>query len=295
MDDVIRVLSLGAGVQSSTVLLMSVRGELPPLDAAIFSDTQWEPPAVYRHLDWLAKQAQTAGIAVHRVSAGNLRSDALRSEVRNSTRWASMPLYTFPPTGRRLADGTADPRDVGMIRRQCTKEYKIVPVRQAIRRHVLGVSPRARVRAGAVELWMGISEDEITRMSRSSVQYIVHRHPLIEWVKGPRRRLFPSGYNREDCLTWLHRHGYPEPPRSACIGCPFHSDEEWLAIKTDPEAWADACAFDAAIRRRDGHRGELYLHEACVPLDEVSLDHGSRSRRGGPGGFQQECVGVCGV
>ena len=37
-----RVLSLGAGVQSSTLLLMACHGELE-LDAAIFADTQWEP------------------------------------------------------------------------------------------------------------------------------------------------------------------------------------------------------------------------------------------------------------
>lgn len=32
------ILSLGAGVQSTTVLLMSCLGELPPLDCAIFND-----------------------------------------------------------------------------------------------------------------------------------------------------------------------------------------------------------------------------------------------------------------
>lgn len=39
----LKVLSLGAGVQSTTVLLMSWAGELPPLDCAIFADTGWEP------------------------------------------------------------------------------------------------------------------------------------------------------------------------------------------------------------------------------------------------------------
>lgn len=45
-----RFLSLGAGVQSSTLALMIALGELPPVDAAIFSDTHWEPRAVY---EWL--------------------------------------------------------------------------------------------------------------------------------------------------------------------------------------------------------------------------------------------------
>src|SRR5437764_521642 len=43
----LRVLSLGAGVQSTTVLLMAMRGEIrDKLDCAIFADTGWEPKAV---------------------------------------------------------------------------------------------------------------------------------------------------------------------------------------------------------------------------------------------------------
>lgn len=49
----LRVLSLGAGVQSSTLALMSARGDLPRLDYAVFADTGWEPARVYAWLDWL--------------------------------------------------------------------------------------------------------------------------------------------------------------------------------------------------------------------------------------------------
>jgi hypothetical protein len=38
-----RVLSLGAGVQSTALLLMMIHGEVPKADAVIFSDTGWEP------------------------------------------------------------------------------------------------------------------------------------------------------------------------------------------------------------------------------------------------------------
>ncbi len=49
----LRVLSLGAGVQSTTLALMIEKGEIPMVDAAIFADTGAEPKAVYDHLDWL--------------------------------------------------------------------------------------------------------------------------------------------------------------------------------------------------------------------------------------------------
>ena len=50
----LRILSLGAGVQSSTMALMANEGAFGPLpDYAIFADTGWEPKKVYEHLDWL--------------------------------------------------------------------------------------------------------------------------------------------------------------------------------------------------------------------------------------------------
>ncbi len=50
----LRVLSLGAGVQSTTLALMAAHGEVGPMpDCAVFADTGWEPRAVYDHLAWL--------------------------------------------------------------------------------------------------------------------------------------------------------------------------------------------------------------------------------------------------
>ena len=48
----INVLSLGAGVQSSTMALMSAKGELPKADCAIFADTGYEPKAIYNYLNY---------------------------------------------------------------------------------------------------------------------------------------------------------------------------------------------------------------------------------------------------
>ena len=51
---IMHVISLGAGVQSTTMALMAAHGEIEPMpDAAIFADTGAEPQAVYEHLDWL--------------------------------------------------------------------------------------------------------------------------------------------------------------------------------------------------------------------------------------------------
>jgi len=121
----LNILSLGVGVQSSTVLLMSDCGELPKLDCAIFSDTGWEPKAVYEHLE---KLKTSVSVPIYIVSAGNIRDDNVDAKMRaneyraEGKHWLSMPLVTI------LADGSK-----GMIHRQCTKAYKIDPIEKFIR------------------------------------------------------------------------------------------------------------------------------------------------------------------
>lgn len=67
-----RVLSLGAGVQSTTLALMAAHGHFRPVDCAIFADTSWEPAAVYEHLNVLT-------FLVHIVSAGNPHENLLNA------------------------------------------------------------------------------------------------------------------------------------------------------------------------------------------------------------------------
>jgi len=117
----LRILSLGAGVQSTTILLMSHHGELPKLDAAIFSDTGWEREATYLRLDYLRS---IVSIPIITVSGGNVREDMREAQVRglkkDGVRWANMPFYT-----RDRSTG-----NLGMLRRQCTREYKVEPIRK---------------------------------------------------------------------------------------------------------------------------------------------------------------------
>lgn len=280
----LRVLNLGAGVQSSTVLLMALAGELPMPDLAVFADTGWEPPAVYSHLAWLEQQAERGGLEVVRVTAGNLRDDALDAEHK----FASMPLFIRNPAGGK-----------GILRRQCTQEYKIEPIRREVVRRLGGVT-----RGTLAELWFGISADEIGRVAQPRVRYTRHFYPLLDLTvdRGPGSRPAPVvtmgdgrglRMNRNDCIRWLAAAGV-QAPRSACIGCPFHSDAEWRAIKQRPDEWHDAVTFDAAIRADGGRvRGQAFLHPSLLPLADVDLstaeDHGQQIL------FGDECEGMCGV
>lgn len=113
MNKPIRVLSLGAGVQSTTLLLMMLKGEIEKADHVIFADTMWEPNNVYEHLEYLKTLIAGSGMEFHMVSKGNIRNDFLD----DGARFASMPLHIVNKDGGK-----------GMVRRQCTSEYKITPI-----------------------------------------------------------------------------------------------------------------------------------------------------------------------
>lgn len=259
------VLSLGAGVQSSTLALMAAHGEFDLIpDAAIFADTGDEPSAVYKQLEWLTG---VLPFPVYVVRAGDLGSDLLGGQDM-----ARIPFHI---------------KAGGLATRQCTRNYKIRPIRRKVRQ--LLDAPGGRIPAGTVEQWVGISLDEAIRMKPSGVAYVTNRWPLVE-----------KGITRADCLTWLALHGYPTPPKSSCVFCPYRRDEQWRDLRDhDPAGWKRACDMDAAIRLPENQkrfRGELYAHRSMVPLVDAPLSAFERAdQRGQPDLFLNECEGMCGV
>lgn len=271
----LRIVCFGAGVQSTVMLLMACRREIGPMpDHVFFSDTKWEPRAVYEHLEWCRQEVArlTNGtVGFHVTSAGNIREDHLNGRNTTGQRFASMPLYT--------ANGD------GMGRRQCTREYKVDPITRRTR-ELLGLKKRQRVPKGVVvEKWIGISTDELERLKVSRNKWEVNRWPLIE-----------ARMNRGDCRAWFARN-YPGQPlaKSSCLGCPFQNNERWRALRDgDPEGWEDACEFDEAIRHNGstlrGMREQQFVHKSGKPLRSADLDDIDMDDA-----FLGECEGMCGV
>lgn len=257
-----QVLSLGAGVQSTTLYIMAARGEITPMpDLAIFADTQDEPPHVYEHLDWLERTFGDV-LPIRRVSKGSLSGHITQQIKVGRHRFASIPFHMVSPDG-----------DKSISRRQCTREYKIEPI-NSLTWQLYKRAP--------ITTWIGISLDEATRMKPSRIKRVAHRYPLIE-----------LRMTRHSCEMWLRAHGYPIPKKSACYYCPFHSNQEWRNIKADPELWAKAVAFDKAVRQIPGMRGESFLHRSGLPLAQVDLS--TQQDKGQLNMFDVECEGMCGV
>lgn len=260
------IISLGAGVQSSTMALMAAHGEIIPMpDAAIFADTQAEPNSVYIWLDWLEKQLP---FPVYRVTSGSLKDKSLK------LRTVNLPVFTKDAEGNQ-----------GKVRnRNCTRDFKLVPLKRK-EREIAGIK-RGQKEVGVI-LWIGISNDEIYRMKPSREPWCSHRFPLID-----------KSITRQGCVEWMRNRGYPEPPRSACVFCPFHNDTEWTRLMVkEPEAFAEAVEFEKSlqthIKAAGSFRTTPFFHRSLVPLDQVVFQ--PNSSNGQLNIFNNECEGMCGV
>ncbi len=277
----IHVLSLGAGVQSSTMALMAAHGEITPMPkCAIFADTQAEPASVYKWLDWLEGQLP---FPVQHVTAGNLAevSKTVRlSKNGNLYTDANIPVYIKNPMPGERA---------GLQSRQCTGDFKIDPIHREMRR-LAGPQIAAWRKAGKpkptpIIQWIGISRDEVQRMKPARQDFITNIWPLVD-----------LGMRRGACLEWMKGKGFPKPPRSACVFCPYHDDREWQRLKRDePEEFERAALWEeeyqTALARITRVKGKPFLHSSCEPLRTVDFSGTEKH----PDLFGNECEGMCGV
>jgi hypothetical protein len=263
----LRVLSLGLGVQSTTLALMAAHGEIDggPLDCAIVADFMDDEPGWTREtLAFLQSANVKLPFPVHLVKKGDGLSAALRARATGDRPFVAAPFFT--------ANG-------GMGKRYCTREFKVEPITKK-QRELLGYRPRQRIPPRSCEIWIGISTDEVVRAGPAFDRWAVNRYPLLE------KRM-----SRDDCERWLERNGYPAVKKSACVFCPYRSDAEWRDLRdNDPEAFAKACEIDRLIRSAPGMRHASFVHSSRLPLAESPL-----SRGGGGQGMLELCEGACGV
>jgi hypothetical protein len=275
------ILNLGAGVQSTALFLLSREPESKfKFDLAIFADTGEEPSSVYRHLEYLQGLGDPP-IWVR--SAGKLGDDLINGRNSTGQRFVSIPAFTKSPAGK-----------VGLIRRQCTSEYQINVVNKTIRYEVLGLKPRQRVPKDVlIHQYFGISTDEAGRAERAKKRFADIKHTFPHWP------LIERGWSRKDCLAYLQDKLPHQVPRSACVFCPFKTNQEWMRLKaTDPEGWNRAVEIDAALRDKNsvctrGFRQELFVHRSCIPLVQVDFSKLAPSTIDPM--TVGECQGMCGL
>jgi hypothetical protein len=265
-------LSFGAGVQSSVMLMLAIRGEIERPDHVIWADTGFEPRAVYAHVDWSEKQCEKAVIPFHRVKAKRDLREAFHAfELGETNAWSgNPPLFSV---------------EGGPINRQCTSEVKVRPIRRK-QLELLGRKTKRGIPDGAAVIQIGISTDEARRASPSRESWVDHSYPLID----------PKKMSRGDCQAWWENN-YPHVslPSSSCIICPYTSLGRWRALKDrQPEDFAEAVEYDERIRAaylaKNGK--PYYLTRNKMTVAEYAADTGQMTMD-----FEDAiyCAGGCGL
>lgn len=250
MSEPIHIISLGAGVQSSAMAIMACHGLIKPMpDCAIFSDTGDESSDTYA---WIKELARLITFPVVWLKGPRL-SDGIVNQ------WGHSQI----PAWFRNSKGEAS---IG--KRQCTKYFKILPVRHELRRRYPG---------RAVVLWHGISLDEIYRMKESGRKWLKHRWPLVELRK-----------SRGDCAAFLQTVTSWRVPKSACVYCPFKDRQRWSASQANFQDMEKINRVESVLIPR-----KEFLTSALKPVADV--DFSSEEERGQLNMFNNECEGMCGV
>lgn len=277
MNEMRRILSLGAGVQSSTLALMAEHGEIDKPDCAIFADTQSEPKEVMKWLDFLETKLS---FPVYRVTKGSLYNDSLIVRVSkkngNSVLASKIPAYVKNPDGSR-----------GIFGRKCTADYKVAVIDRKVK-EIIGIKRFSKKSHVVVEQMIGISADEPDREKPSRRSEIRNVYPLLD-----------LGMTRTDCLDWMKAKGYPTPPKSSCTFCPFHSDDMWIELK-ESEDWPAIVEFEKELQRLaamdDVTRGIPFLHPSLIPIDQVVFKKRDKKHKLHQlNMFRNDCTGMCGV
>ena len=264
-----RIISLGWGVQSFGLAAMSALGILPLVDAAVHADTDHERRETYEFAERWTPWLEERGVQVVTVRGGRR---VLGLEIKGEG-------YTNIPAHTTWEDGTPS----GLLRRQCTGDWKIAPMRRwcaaELKRRGLKKTP------GVVEKWLGITLDEIERMrAGSGVKYVTLDYPFITMLDRP--------WTRGMVIKWLQENDIEVPVKSSCIFCPYHDRATWREIKLSGNGdWEKALEADAAIRnKRPGY--VCYLTAKRKPLDECDFrsqeDHGQLTLW-----KAEECSGMC--
>lgn len=277
-----RVVSFGAGTQSTAMLLMGLEGELHARpDFAVFSDTGGEPDIVYDYLNMITEFVKK-----------EYDFDIYTAKPDESIlKMLSNPSIS-KKTGKKYYGGNPpffiknDIGDIGMLMRQCTGNYKIDPFNKFVKNR-LNIGRKNKDQSGIVEIWMGISLDEMQRMKQGGDWWSVLRYPLIE-----------KEMLRYNSIRYVEKMGLPTPPRSACFFCPYHSQYEWTKKKNEyPKEFQKAVDLEREVQNimKDGSslNGIPYLTSAGINLDKIEFNKNQCDMF--ESGFVDECDGVCGI
>ena len=185
ISEPVHILTYGGGINSSALYFYIIEHSLP-LDLVVFADTGAESPTTYDAIRRMQQQCANDGKEF--VAVKSKKGDMYQHY------WNTKTIPTI-------------------IRRNCTTDFKIIPIRQYLRERY--------GKKAAFVMYVGIAWEEMHRMRDSDVNYIQNFYPLCY-----------DKIDREGCIRILDKYGFTAV-KSGCVGCIFNRKQVWLDMKRD--------------------------------------------------------------
>lgn len=259
----LHALSYGGGTQSTAMLVLAARGEIPHTTALfcnVGGDSE-NPDTLDYVRDYAKPYAEAHGIAfheLHKIRRDGTPDTVMQREYRTQ-RTIGIPMY--------MANGAPG-------NRSCTYTFKIGVVAKWTRQH-------GATKDNPAHVALGISIDEYQRMKPSTVRHQVSDYPLID------RR-----WSRDDCRKVITDAGLPVPPKSSCFACPFQRTHQWQRLrKNHPDLFEQAVELERMENAKRAALGKdaMYLSSTLKPLDEAIVDTGQLEM------FDEQDDGTCDI
>ena len=235
-----KILSFGAGMQSTALALMSCENSLslkkgqpmphpdvPIYDLVIFCDLGMEPSWVMDQVMFTQDACEQVKISF-KILDSPLHEDFMRNFGERRT--VSIPWWTLRGDGHKAK-----------MPRNCTIDYKIEVIAKYVRWEVLGYRKGQRLRPEdrkAHEMHMGFSYEEQKRCKESTNPMFVNHYPLVEMK-----------LVRADNYAYIRDVWGLETRASACTFCPFHRNYFFRSLRENlPEEYAQLVMVDELLR-----------------------------------------------
>ena len=242
----VRVVAHGGGVQSTALLVLSVRGVVDfPVHLFCNTGDDSENPATLRYV----REVSTPYAAAHGVTLHELHKVTRNGEPETLLGRLLKEGSRSLPIPVRMAD-TGAPGT-----RSCTADFKIRVISKWLKANGATATEPATV-------GIGISTDEVQRAGRGKDgPYERRTYPLIDLA-----------LNRNQCHAIITNAGLPTPPKSACYFCPFHRPQTWAEqARDEPELFEKSAQLEDTLNKRRDLLGKdhVYLTRFGRPLREV--------------------------
>lgn len=225
-----KILSLGGGVQSTAMFYLGLSGVMERPDFVVFADTGSEQKHTLDTVENIQRICREESIGFRRVTSEHY------------------PIHEYY-IGKGL---------VPQIKNvQCTDRFKIRPINKFVREIADESKPKPWV-----EMWLGITTDEIHRMRENPRKYVKNRFPLIE-----------MGWTRNQCEAYLRRE-HPElvVEKSGCWHCHYQSAHKWAKLaRESPELFQISRKMEEGAKANGMRKFGLYKGQSIAAFDNGKL------------------------